>query len=74
MKNDNVPGGSFDRSKLSSYNLFADLLDCHVEGDHIVICLGKKNQPHLSAALLRREFEGWQVCLHFRKTRRIWNE
>jgi len=69
-----VPRGHFDRSKLSGYSLFADLLDCHVEGDTIILCLGKRNQPHLSAALLKREFEGWQVCLHLRKTRRIAGE
>ncbi len=61
-----------DRSGLPTYDLFADLVDCHIEGDYIVLRLSKKNQPYLSAGELKRHFVGWQIALTVRKIKKIW--
>ena len=60
-----------NRSSLAAYNVYGDLTDAHVEGDTIVLRISKRNNPHLSAGELRRDFVGWQVTVSIYKTKKL---
>jgi len=60
-----------NKSKRPSYAVYGDLVDADVEGDEVVLRISKRNNPHLTAGELKRDFVGYQVNLHITKTKKL---